>query len=204
MLRSPGQSAKFTATRWISSPPRSGAKVRQPAMNERTGKGIPASAAGGSDAALSLDAFLPHRLSICAQSVALALAKIHADRHQIGAPEWRVLVVLGEGGSMTAKAIGQRSQMHKTKVSRAVALLERRALVIRRSNSADLREAFLSLTPEGRSLYENLAPGALEFADRLIAAIEPADREALHRILERLTQISTEIASDIANGRSAR
>ncbi|MCW5692520.1 MAG: MarR family transcriptional regulator [Pseudolabrys sp.] len=173
-------------------------------MNERMGKGISARTAGSSGAALTLDGFLPHRLSICAQSVAMALAKIHADRHQIGAPEWRVLVVLAEGGSMTAKAIGQRSQMHKTKVSRAVAVLERRDLVVRRSNSADLREAFLSLTPAGRSLYEELAPGALEFADRLIAAVEPADREALHRILERLTQISTEIASDIANGRSAR
>lgn len=173
-------------------------------MNERSGKGIPAGAPDGTNAALTLDGFLPHRLSICAQSVSLALAKIHADRHQLGAPEWRVLVVLAECGSMTAKAIGQRGQMHKTKVSRAVAVLERRNLVIRRSNSADLREAFLSLTPAGRGLYEELAPGALEFADRLIAAIEPADRDALHRILERLTQISMEIASDIANGPAPR
>jgi DNA-binding MarR family transcriptional regulator len=41
---------------------------------------------------------------------------------------------------MTAKAIGVH---HKTKVSRAVALLEGRKLVTRRTNRADLREAFL-------------------------------------------------------------
>jgi len=35
--------------------------------------------------------------------------------------------------------------MHKTKVSRAVAELERRKYLTRRTNRADLREAFLSL-----------------------------------------------------------
>ena len=169
-------------------------------MNERTGNGIPARAAAQGRTPLTLETFLPWRLSVCAQLVSLALARIHADRHQIGAPEWRVLVVLAEFGSMTAKAVGVRSQMHKTKVSRAVAELERRNLITRRSNSADLREAFLSLTPAGRGVHDELAPGALEFADRLIAAIDPADREALHRILERLTQTSAEIAADVANG----
>ena len=56
----------------------------------------------------------------------------------------------------------------------------------------------------GRAIYDQLAPGALEFADRLIAAIDPADREALDRILDRLMQSSAEIAADIANGPRAR
>lgn len=173
-------------------------------MNERSGKVFAGGAPAGGTPSLKLDSFLPWRLSACAQLVSVALAKVYADRHPIGAPEWRVLVVLAEFGSMTAKAVGARSQMHKTKVSRAVAVLEQRHLVTRRSNSADLREAFLSLTPTGRAVYDELAPGALEFADRLVAAIEPADREALHRILERLTQTSAEIAGDIANRPRAR
>ena len=48
--------------------------------------------------------------------------------------------------------------MHKTKVSRAVALLEKRRLVARRANREDMREAFLSLTTAGRAMYEELAP----------------------------------------------
>ena len=50
---------------------------------------------------------------------------------------------------MTAKAIGAHTHMHKTKVSRAVALLEKRMLA-RRANRDDMREAFLSLTAAGR------------------------------------------------------
>jgi DNA-binding MarR family transcriptional regulator len=61
-----------------------------------------------------------------------------------------------------------------------------------------LREAFLSLTPAGRDVYNDLAPSALEFARRLMEAIEPADRAALGRALNKLTERSAQIAADIA------
>ena len=85
-------------------------------------------------AALKLEEFLPYRLNVCASLVSQALSRIYADRYRIGVPEWRVLVTLGQFGAMTGKAIGAHSHMHKTKVSRAVALLERRKLVTRRAN----------------------------------------------------------------------
>jgi DNA-binding MarR family transcriptional regulator len=56
-----------------------------------------------------------------------------------------VLVTLGQFGVMTGKAIGAHTHMHKTKVSRAVAFLERRKLIARRINRGDMRESFLSL-----------------------------------------------------------
>src|SRR5215468_8685502 len=96
--------------------------------------------------ALKLEEFLPYRLNVCATLVSHALSKIYAERYKIGVPEWRVLVTLGQFGAMTAKAIGTHSHMDKTKVSRAVALLEGRKLVNRRANRADLHEAFLTLT----------------------------------------------------------
>ena len=73
--------------------------------------------------------FLPYRLNVAASLVSQALSSIYAERYGIGVPEWRVLVTLGEFGIMTGKAIGEHSHMHKTKVSRAVALLEKRKLV---------------------------------------------------------------------------
>ncbi len=75
-----------------------------------------------------------------ASLVSQALSRIYAQRYGIGVPEWRVLVTLGQFGVMTGKAIGTHSHMHKTKVSRAVAMLEKRKLLVRRANRADLRE----------------------------------------------------------------
>ena len=155
---------------------------------------------GSADAALKLEEFLPYRLNVCANLVSNSLSAIYADRYKIGVPEWRVLVTLGQFGLMTAKAIGIHSHMHKTKVSRAVAMLERRKLVARRANRDDLREAFLSLTPAGRDIYSDLAPSALEFARRLMDSIDPADRAALGRALTKLTERSAQIAAEFAKG----
>ncbi len=159
-------------------------------------------AAGQIEIVLKLEEFLPYRLNVCASLVSQALSRIYADRYKIGVPEWRVLVTLGEFGMMTAKAIGHHSHMHKTKVSRAVALLERRKLVIRRANRADLREAFLSLTPAGQDIYSELAPTALAFAEKLMESVDAADRPALDRALTKLTQRSAQLAAEVAKKRS--
>ena len=155
----------------------------------------------GDNAPLKLEGFLPYRLNVVASLVSQALSRIYAERYNIGVPEWRVLVTLGQYGMMTGKAIGAHSHMHKTKVSRAVALLERRKLVTRRANRADLREAFLTLTPAGRAMYEDLAPIALDFATRLSEAIEPADRSAFERAVNRLTERSAKLAAEVAKGK---
>src|SRR5215216_1296910 len=108
---------------------------------------------GTEEAPLKLEEFLPYRLNVAAALASQALSRIYSERYGIGIPEWRVLVTLGQYGSMTGKAVGAHSHMHKTKVSRAVALLEKRKYVARRSNREDMREAFLSLTPAGRDIY---------------------------------------------------
>src|SRR5207244_13516278 len=66
---------------------------------------------------LQLGGFLPHRLNVLSSLVSQALTRVYAA-HGIGIPEWRVLVSLGPFGVMTGKAIGARTPMHKTKVSR--------------------------------------------------------------------------------------
>lgn len=149
-------------------------------------------------APLRLEEFLPYRLNVLASLVSQALSRVYAERYKIGVPEWRVLVTLGQYSVMTGKAIGTHTHMHKTKVSRAVAELERRKLVTRRVNRADLRESFLSLTPAGRAIYEELAPGALEFARKLAEVIDPVDRSAFERALQKLTERSRILAAEVA------
>jgi DNA-binding MarR family transcriptional regulator len=173
-------------------------------MNGPSPPDEPAEAAGrGENAPLKLERFLPYRLNVVASLVSQALSRIYADRYGIGVPEWRVLVTLGQFGMMTGKAVGAHSHMHKTKVSRAVAQLEKRKLVMRRANRADLREAFLALTPTGRAMYDDLAPIALHFADRLSDAVDFADRAAFERAVDRLIERSAKLAAEFAKDKSA-
>ena len=173
-------------------------------MTDESAQRAPGHPGNPDPAALKLEEFLPYRLNVCANLVSQALASVYGERYKFGLPEWRVLVTLGQFGMMTAKAIGIHSHMHKTKVSRAVALLERRKLVVRRANRADLREAFLSLTTAGRDIYSELAPMALDFARRLLETVDAADRAALDRALKKLSERSAKLAADIANRPSPR
>jgi DNA-binding MarR family transcriptional regulator len=139
----------------------------------------------GESAPLKLEEFLPYRLNVVASVVSQALSRLYAVRYGIGVPEWRVLVTLGQYGMMTGKA-----------------QLEKRKLLTRRANRADLRESFLSLTPAGRAIYQDLAPIALDFAKRLAEVIEPADRAAFERAIDRLTESSAKLAAEVAKGKS--
>jgi DNA-binding MarR family transcriptional regulator len=141
---------------------------------------------------IQLEGFLPHRLNVLSSLVSQALTQVYA-KYGIGIPEWRVLVSLGQFGVMTGKAIGARTHMHKTKVSRAVAQLEARKFVTRKANRADLREAFLSLTPAGRAVFEELAPRARDFTEKLSEVVSPSDRAAFDRAVAQLTERSAEL-----------
>jgi DNA-binding MarR family transcriptional regulator len=157
-----------------------------------------AGTAAAEQALLKLEQFLPYQLNVVASLVSQALSRVYARRYRIGVPEWRVLVTLGQYGVMTGKAIGAHTHMHKTKVSRAVALLEKRKLLARRANRADMRESFLSLTGPGRAMYEELAPHALEFARRLTEILTPSDRDAFDRAVKALTDHSAQLVAETA------
>jgi DNA-binding MarR family transcriptional regulator len=200
-LRAVATSAKVHAVRvkWRvghNGPP--GARnADRPSMTDLIVQSMLVKAAGADQATLRLDEFLPYRLNVCSSLVTQALSRIYAERYRMSVAEWRVLVTLGEFGLMTAKAIGSHSHMHKTKVSRAVAQLERRKLVSRRANRADLREAFLSLTPSGRAIYNELAPAALEFVRQLMEMVDPAERTALDRALTKLIERSEQLSAGV-------
>ena len=52
--------------------------------------------------------------------------------------------------------------------------------------------------PEGRAIYEDLAPGAADFARHIVDAIDPADRPAFERALQQIIRASKPLAGDLA------
>ena len=176
-------------------------QVRDSAAQAASTPAQAGSQAGSQAGLLKLEDFLPHRLNVLSSLVSQALTRVYG-RKGIGIPEWRVLVTLGENGVMTGKSVGAQTHMHKTKVSRAVAQLEQRKFVTKRANRADLRESFLALTPAGRAVYEELAPSALDFMDRLSEVVCPADRPAFDRAMKQLTRRSAELVAHVEPDKS--
>jgi DNA-binding MarR family transcriptional regulator len=135
---------------------------------------------------LQLSEFVPFRLNRLAAAVSEHLSAIYRERFGLEIPEWRVLVTIGRHSGCTAQRIAASTRMHKTRVSRAVAALRRRALLERAPSAQDARELHLRLTASGRRLYVSLVPLALAREKELLACLGAAHRAALLRGLRLL------------------
>src|SRR3954454_9032572 len=128
---------------------------------------------------LELESFLPYRLYRLSDAVSREFSKVYKDRHGLTRPEWRTLSGLGQRGTMTATELGEQSAMHKTKVSRAVAELERRRWLVRTPDENDRRVEHLTLTNAGLAAYCEMVPLAKAFEGELLARMSADERAAV-------------------------
>lgn len=135
---------------------------------------------------LKLDDFLPYRLSVASNMVSEAVATAYRTLFGLRIPEWRLVAVLAEDGTMSQQALCGRTRMDKVTVSRAAIGLVDRGLVAREPNPDDQRSHLLKLTEQGWALYEQVAPKALELERRIFDGIDPAELDRFRAMLERL------------------
>ena len=90
-------------------------------------------------AELDLDRFLPYRLSVLSNRISQAIARLYQARFGFGITEWRVIAVLGRYPELSANAVAERTAMDKVAVSRAVAHLLERGLLLREMHVAAAR-----------------------------------------------------------------
>jgi DNA-binding MarR family transcriptional regulator len=138
---------------------------------------------------IELERFFPYRLNRIADAVSQRFRRIYRDRFGLTVPEWRVLATLGQFRLITAKEVGQHSGMHKTKVSRAVAEIERRRWLKRQTSPVDRREEILMLTAEGRRAYASIVPGMLACERDLFAALGASHARSVLQAVRQLEAI---------------
>lgn len=135
---------------------------------------------------LELENFLPYRLSVLAQIVSESLHDLYAGPFDLTVTQWRVMAALGRFAPLTASDVGQRIVMDKVAVSRAVARLMKRGLVERATDRKDRRRASLALSAEGLAMHARIVPIALEYEQRLYAALTAGERTQFDRLTDRL------------------
>ena len=135
---------------------------------------------------LKLDQFLPYRLSIASNRVSSAIATAYQSLFGLRIPEWRLIAVIAESDGLTQQALGAATRMDKVTVSRAAIALVDRGLVERRPNPDDQRSHLLSLTAAGQTLYESVAPKALELEAQVFAGFSASELATFKAMLERL------------------
>ena len=130
--------------------------------------------------------FVPYRMSVTTNAVSDLIAGEYRARFGLKVPEWRVMAVLGDLGSQTQRELVGATRMDKVAVNRACKVLEERGLVTRSPNTRDGRSHHLSLTAQGRAMFDQIMPLALDMEKRLFACLSPRETDAFKATLEKL------------------
>ncbi len=130
-----------------------------------------------------LQDFLPYLLTQAAEAASQGFQQIYRDRYGMTRTQWRVMANLGKFGAMTARDICEISHIEKTKVSRAVAALERAAMLQRSPSEHDRRAEILSLTENGLAAFADLGERAVDYDLALRRSLRGKDFAELNRVL---------------------
>ncbi len=146
-------------------------------------------------ATLSLEGFVPYRLSLASNASSGLIAASYEALFGIRLSEGRLLAVLAEREPLSQKALAAATRMDKVAVSRATRTLLKKNLIARRVDPSDRRAQVVTLCEAGRLLFEQMAPKALEIEARVFACLSAAERETLVALLLRIEKATAETAS---------
>lgn len=135
---------------------------------------------------LTLDEFLPYRLSYTAGLLSELIAKAYRTHFDLSIPEWRVLAHVAERAGISQQAIGDRTRMDKVMVSRAAKSLHAKGYLERAANGQDRRAFTLRLSASGKALFDRIAPKALELEAGVVATLSREEVGQLHNLLRRM------------------
>lgn len=139
--------------------------------------------------ALSLDGFLPYRLSVLSNAVSRKIARIYEQEFELSIWHWRIIAVVGEHEGLTSTEVAQRTLMDKPTVSRAAATLIERGILERHIDRDDRRRAPMRLTDEGQAIYAAVIPRALASERELLDALSKEEVATLHSLLSQLSAV---------------
>jgi DNA-binding MarR family transcriptional regulator len=144
-----------------------------------------------------LAGFLPYQLSVASNAVSGLIAERYRKRFALKIPEWRVMAVLGDAGTMTQRDLTAATVMDKVAVNRAVKVLEERGLVGRVPNPGDGRSHLLELTGEGRTIHAEVMPLAKGIERELLDGLAPGEEALLRRLLAGLRTRADRLANGL-------
>jgi len=101
--------------------------------------------------------------------------------------EWRTVALLG--GAEQAQSLNELARaagVDKSQMSRVVAGLAKKKIVVRAADASDGRGIRLSLTARGRVLYRKLIQAAAERNDAFVGCLSAKERVALDAIMAKL------------------
>lgn len=138
------------------------------------------------DPTFDLEIFFPFVLNQTAEATGRAFQNSYRSRFNLSRTQWRVLAIVGRYEKLTSRRVCDIANEEKSRVSRAVSALENRGLLSRTLSTTDRRAEELSLTDQGKTVYEAIGKSALDFDKDLRNALGDEGEALLRDLLARL------------------
>lgn len=121
------------------------------------------------------------------QAIAVApVGRLCQARYGVSRREWRLIVVLARHGPMLSSELADHAQLDRARTSRIVTALADMKLLTREVIPSDRRHARVSLTPEGRALYDEFLPVVVELNRQLLLELGSDEIAQLDGLMDRL------------------
>jgi DNA-binding MarR family transcriptional regulator len=143
-----------------------------------------------------LESLVTYKLTRVADTIVRAASQIYRSRYGLSITDLRILATIGAHSPLAANDVSRLTRIDKAWVSRSLASLAERGLVVREAHAEDSRIILLALTPKGRALVRRMVPFAVARHEQLLAKISQPDRTLLNELLDTLQDQADSLLSE--------
>lgn len=137
-------------------------------------------------AGMAPEIHISYQITIAANLMAFGSSARNFKQFGLNVGEWRIIAALPRVGPLTAHQIVEMVGQDKANVSRSIAGLSEKQLIVKRPNPRHKRSPIIWLTDAGVELYERIVPVFTEQAEMFCAALTKKEKDTLCRLLDKL------------------
>src|SRR6266567_5593009 len=130
-------------------------------------------------------------------SVSRLARRLRVERLGLGGPETALsdiqlaaLAALERKGAMTPGELAEHEKVQPPSMTRVIAVLEERGLVLREPHSTDRRQVLLTVTQDGRDLVQRVRRRREAWLAQRLQELTPEERQILRQAAPILEKIS--------------
>jgi DNA-binding MarR family transcriptional regulator len=135
---------------------------------------------------------LPGHLIRRAQQIAVAIFIEECAAHDLTPVQFAALVAIRGSEGIDATRLSALIALDRSTLGNVLERLEARGLVTRYACGDDKRVKLLKVSPSGRALVKRAQTAVLRAQERILAPLQPADRDALMRLLSQLVELNND------------
>ena len=119
--------------------------------------------------------------------------RLGEGRFNITRREWRILATLANYGACSSTVLAQKAELDPARTSRTVTRLVTKGWISREKHAHNTRSVWITLTPAGQALYDQMMPIIMDMNNRLTQDLSPEEKQNLLQALEKITQRAMEM-----------